>query len=95
MGANLSSLEWKNRDPVGNGIPPDVVDKFDRYNDFVLLALWGGSLYIIAMIFTTCQLIDRWRGPRDEGSVNFFSVLGAFIMATLWPAVLVILALNN
>ncbi|OAA56232.1 hypothetical protein SPI_07843 [Niveomyces insectorum RCEF 264] len=73
----------------------DVISKPDRFAELVLAICWAGAFYAIAMIFTTVQLIDRWRGPRDDNPTGFFSVLGAAILSIAWPAVLVLLAINS
>lgn len=73
----------------------DVISPQDAFNELFLAIAWAGSFYAIAMIFTTCQIIDRWRGPRDDNPTNFMSVLGALILSIAWPAVLVILAMSS
>lgn len=73
----------------------DVISAPDAANELVLAVAWAGSVYVIGMIFTAIQIIDRWRGPRDDTPTNFFSVAAAFILAIPWPAVLLILAFNN
>ncbi len=73
----------------------DVISRQDALAELVLAIVWAGSFYAIGMVFTVTQIIDRWRGPRDDNPTNFFSVLGALILSIAWPAVLVILAVNN
>lgn len=73
----------------------DVISKQDALSELILAICWGGTFYVIGMIFTAVQIIDRWRGPRDDNPTGFFSVLGALILAIPWPAVLVILAMSS
>lgn len=73
----------------------DVISPTDAFAELFLAVCWGGTFYVIGMIFTTVQIIDRWRGPRDDNATGFFSVLGALILAIAWPAVLVILAMTS
>lgn len=73
----------------------DVISKPDAFAEFFLAICWAGTFYAIAMIFTTVKIIDRWRGPRDDKPTGFFSVLGAFILSIMWPAVLVVLAISS
>lgn len=73
----------------------DVISAADAFTELVLAVCWAGSFYAMGMIFTSLQLIDRWRGPRDDYSVGLSSVLAALLLSIAWPIVLVVLALNN
>ncbi|EPE10831.1 hypothetical protein F503_05926 [Ophiostoma piceae UAMH 11346] len=73
----------------------DVISPQDALGELILAVAWAGTFYAIGMIFTTVQIIDRWRGPRDDNPTGFFSVLAALFLAIPWPAVLVILAMTN
>lgn len=70
-----------------------AVSPSDQLADTILGIAWGGTFYIIGMIWTTLSLIDRWRGPHGDGEINFMSVIFAFILAVPWPAVLLITAI--
>lgn len=82
MGQNLSSLEVVD-------ISLDVISPTDRNADFILATIWGSVFYIIAMIFTTCKLLNRWGGPNGDKRINICSVLGALILSIAWPFVLI------
>ena len=73
----------------------DVISPEDALTELILAVAWAGAVYAIGMIFTTVQIIDRWRGPRDDNPTGFFSVLAAMFLAIPWPAVLVILAMTD
>ncbi|EFX00744.1 hypothetical protein CMQ_7746 [Grosmannia clavigera kw1407] len=73
----------------------DVISPTDAVNELILAVAWAGSAYAIGMIFTSIQIIDRWRGPRDDTPTNFFTVVAAFILSIPWPAVLVIQFFND
>jgi len=87
MGSNLS-LVWPDR-------TNNVISAPDAFGELVLALAWTGSVYMIAMIFTTVKLIDRWRGPRDDNPTGLGSVMVAFLLSILWPAVLIVLAMSN
>ncbi|KAH8716532.1 hypothetical protein HC256_005295 [Beauveria bassiana] len=70
-------------------------DPQDRFADIIMAALWAGSLYAILMIWTTCALIDRWRGPSDKIRTGPGSVFAAFVLSTAWPVVMVYILLNS
>ncbi|KAK3190928.1 hypothetical protein K4F52_002876 [Lecanicillium sp. MT-2017a] len=59
MGANLSSTFEPDLSKV-------VLSPQDRFADILMFALWGGAIYVIVMIWTTCRLVDRWKGPNDR-----------------------------
>lgn len=82
MGQNLSNLQVADTSL-------DIISPTDRNADFILAVLWGGALYVIAMIFTTCKLLARWAGPHGDRSLNICSVFGAFILSIAWPLVLI------
>jgi len=86
MGANLSSTEVVDTSK-------DVTSPTDLFAAYVLVTVWGCVLYVCAMIFTTCALIDRWMGPNLDKPVNLFSVIAAFLLSSAWPAVLVLLSM--
>lgn len=70
----------------------DVISPTDKQADLFLGIFWGGTAYVIGMIWTILALIDRWRGPHGTGEINFFSVVAAFVFAAAWPVVLVAMA---
>ncbi|KEY67662.1 hypothetical protein S40285_04766 [Stachybotrys chlorohalonatus IBT 40285] len=78
MGQNLSSTFV----PDTSGV---VLSPQDATADFILLGVWLGVLYVCAMIFSTCFLIDRW---GDKSQTGGGSVLAAFMVSLAWPAVL-------
>ncbi|KAF4983093.1 hypothetical protein FZEAL_1422 [Fusarium zealandicum] len=59
MGNNLSSTTI----PDTSGV---VLSPEDRSTAIKLAIFWAASLYGFAMIFSTCALIDRWKGPYDR-----------------------------
>jgi hypothetical protein len=69
------------------------LSEIDRAGDILVLGLWGGVIYAIAMVWTTCALIDRWRGPYDKIRTGKGSVMAALVLSALWPVVLVYLYL--
>ncbi|CAK7230678.1 hypothetical protein SBRCBS47491_007667 [Sporothrix bragantina] len=73
----------------------DVISPTDAHAELILAIAWGGTFYAIGMIFTTAQIIDRWRGPRDDNPTGFFALLAALLLSAAWPAVLVILAISS
>ncbi|KAG6008556.1 hypothetical protein E4U43_000128 [Claviceps pusilla] len=81
MGNNLSSTSPKT--------PHVVLSASDRAADILLLAIWAFALYSCAVIYTTCVLVDRWKGPADKVRVGRGSVLVAVVLSTLWPVVMV------
>lgn len=87
MGQHFSVI-WPNESK-------DVIAPADRRAEIFLAVTWAATFYAIGMIFTTTKIIDRWRGPRDDNPTGFFSVLAALILSTVWPAVLVILAMSS
>ncbi|KAG5913359.1 hypothetical protein E4U42_001246 [Claviceps africana] len=68
---------------------PLVLDASDRAADILLLAICGSALYACAVIYTTCVLVDRWKGPADKVRVGPGSVLVALVVSSLWPVVMV------
>ncbi|KAH9217570.1 hypothetical protein DL95DRAFT_386411 [Leptodontidium sp. 2 PMI_412] len=89
MGANLSDLK-----------PVDTSKAVLSTGDFDTLAirlpiLWGGSIYVMFMIMSTCMLADRWRGPRGDRSLSAASVIAAVVMSTAWPIVLAYLIFSG
>lgn len=81
MGSNLSSVFV----PDTSGI---VLSGPDKSADIILVIIWATVLYICAMLFSTCTLIDRWRGPYDKNETTLGNVLAAFLCSTAWPAVM-------
>jgi len=88
MGSNLSAQIAAEDvgDPIGAG---------DRFAEVFLAVAWLGALYAIAMIFCTCTLVDRWRGPNGTRSISAASVLAALLLSAAWPAVFVYLLLTH
>lgn len=82
MGANLSVTT----EPDLSGV---VWSAPDRTANVILLGLWCGVLYAMAMIASTCTLVDRWRGPNDKYATSATSVFGAMLLSIVWPAVMV------
>lgn len=87
MGANLSSTF----EPDLSGV---VIAPYDRASSIMLAAIWGMTFYACAMIWTTCALIDRWRGPFDKIRTGKSSIAAAAILSTMWPVVLAYLMLS-
>jgi hypothetical protein len=81
MGNNLSSTFVPDTSKV-------VLSKPDAFADIILVVIWGLVLYVFAMIFTTCALVDRWKGPTDKIRVGGGSVLVAIALSTAWPVVM-------
>lgn len=81
MGNNLSTFKVPDMSKVALSVP-------DRNADFILAGFWAGVLYVCAMIFSTCALIDRWRGPHDKIRTGPSAVLAAFILSVAWPVVM-------
>ena len=88
MGANLSSTFEPDLSKV-------VLSPQDRFANILLLGLWGGAIYAMAMIWTTCQLIDRWKGPTDRIRVGASSAFGALVLSAMWPVVLLYLLMSG
>lgn len=88
MGANLSSTFIPDTSK-------DVLSAPDAFADMLLLGLWAGAIYGIGMIWTTCALIDRWRGPRDNVRVSGASALVATVLSAVWPVVLLYLLMSS
>lgn len=88
MGGNLSSTFVPDTSKV-------VLSPTDRTADFILVALWGGAIYAMAMIFSTCALVDRWRGPLDKHRTGPGSIMAALVMSTAWPVVLTYLMVSG
>ncbi|KND86988.1 hypothetical protein TOPH_08350 [Tolypocladium ophioglossoides CBS 100239] len=59
MGANLSSTLVPDTSKV-------VLSPTDRNADITLAVIWVLVLYGFAIIFSTCALVDRWKGPTDK-----------------------------
>ncbi|PNP82351.1 hypothetical protein FNYG_04540 [Fusarium nygamai] len=81
MGNNLSSTFVPDTSKV-------VLSPEDRHSDMFLGIFWASSLYACAMIFSTCALIDRWKGPYDRVRMSLGSVMGALLLSTAWPVVM-------
>ncbi|KAM4057187.1 hypothetical protein HRG_004028 [Hirsutella rhossiliensis] len=84
MGANLSSTFVPDTSKV-------VLNAPDTFADILLGIIWALVLYTCAMIFSTCLLVDRWKGPTDKNQVGTASVLGAVLLSTAWPVVMLYL----
>lgn len=87
MGNNLSSTFVPDTSKV-------VLSPGDRFADILVVALWGGAFYAMAMIWTTCALVDRWKGPADRIQTGAGSVLGAMMLSVAWPAVMLYLLMS-
>lgn len=87
MGANLSVTE----EPDLSGV---VLAPYDRNSVIMLAAIWGIAFYGCAMIWTTCALIDRWRGPFDKIRTGKSSIVAAGFLSTMWPLVVAYLMLS-
>ncbi|KAF5718627.1 hypothetical protein FMUND_5208 [Fusarium mundagurra] len=81
MGNNLSSTFVPDTSK-------DILSPQDRHSDMFLGIFWASSLYGCAMIFSTCALIDRWKGPYDRVRMSLGSVMGALLLSTAWPVVM-------
>jgi hypothetical protein len=90
MGANLSSNYKPTTFPKANDAL-DVIGAADAINEKILLIMWIGSVYGIAMIASTVMLVDHWRGPKGERSIGFASVVAGVVISTAWPLVFVYL----
>jgi hypothetical protein len=88
MGANLSST-------VKVDTSKDIIAPEDALNNRNTLFLWLGSLYAIAMIWSTVALVDRWRGPQGDRKTGLASVLAAIFLSIAWPVVMVFLIISN
>lgn len=88
MGNNLSSTFVPDTSKV-------VLSAPDAFADILLVVIWGLVLYACAMIFTTCTLIDRWKGPTDKIRVGGGSVLVAIILSSMWPVVMAYLVFTG
>lgn len=87
MGANLSSTFLPDTSK-------DVLSPQDAFADMLLMGFWLGSIYGIGWIFTTCALVDRWKGPMDRIRVGGGSVLGAVMISAVWPVVMLYLLMS-
>lgn len=67
----------------------------DRASGLRLIVFWVCSLYACAMIFSTCALVDRWKGPYDRIRMGVGSVLAAMLISTVWPVVMVYLMMSD
>jgi hypothetical protein len=94
MGANLSSNYKPTTFPKANDAL-DVIGAADAINEKILLIMWIGSVYGIAMIASTVMLVDHWRGPKGERSIGFASVVAGVILSTAWPLVFVYLMTSS
>jgi hypothetical protein len=86
MGGNLSST-------FEPDTSKDVLSPTDRHADIILGVIWLIVIYMIVMVWTTCALVDRWKGPQDRIRVGGGRVLMALVMSAAWPAVVVYLAM--
>jgi hypothetical protein len=92
MGQNLSSNYAK--DTFGDP-SRDVIGAGDAMNEKILLIMWIGSVYGIAMIASTVLLCERWGGPHGGRKVGLGSVLAAIMLSSAWPLVFLYLILNG
>ncbi|KAF4511506.1 hypothetical protein G6O67_003294 [Ophiocordyceps sinensis] len=81
MGANLSSTFVPDTSKV-------VLSPSDQFSDILVGIIWALVLYTCAMIWSTCFLVDRWKGPTDKNHVGTASVVGAVLLSTAWPVVM-------
>ena len=81
MGVNLST-------PYEPDISGVVISPEDATAMTILGIMWVLVLYVCAMIFSTCALIDRWKGPYDRVRTTGGSVIGALLLSTAWPVVM-------
>lgn len=88
MGNNLSSTFEPDLSKV-------VLSPTDRTADIILGVTWLIVIYLMVMIWTTCALVDRWKGPQDRIRVGGGRVLMALVMSAAWPAVVVYLAMAS
>lgn len=84
MGAGLSSTDYADTSKI-------VLSEQDRTADIIMAVVWVLVLYACAIIFSTCALIDRWKGPTDKIRVGGGSVVAAAVLSTAWPVVLLYL----
>lgn len=82
----FDNLYKPNEFPAANTLK-DVIGAPDALNEKILLLLVIGAVWGMALIGSTCMLVDRWRGPRGVRKVGTSSVLAAIIMSTAWPLV--------
>lgn len=87
MGGNLSSTFV----PDTSGA---VFSHQDRAAGLKLIIFWVGTLYGCAMIFSTCALVDRWKGPYDKIKTGAGSVMAALLLSTAWPVVMAYLLMS-
>ncbi|KAH7023859.1 hypothetical protein EDB80DRAFT_698795 [Ilyonectria destructans] len=81
MGSNLST-------PVQFDTSGAVFSPEDRASGLKLIIFWVSTLYACAMIFSTCALVDRWKGPYDRIRTGAGSVMAALLLSTAWPVVM-------
>ncbi|KAF4341032.1 hypothetical protein FBEOM_5083 [Fusarium beomiforme] len=81
MGNNLSNL-------VVPDTSKDVISPQDAESLMFLGIFWASTLYACAMIFSTCALIDRWKGPYDRVRMSLGNVMAALLLSTAWPVVM-------
>ncbi|PNP54061.1 hypothetical protein THARTR1_05268 [Trichoderma harzianum] len=86
MGNNLSSTFVPDTSK-------DVLTPSDRTADIILGVTWLLVIYAMVMVWTTCALVDRWKGPQDRIRVGGGRVMMALVMSAAWPAVVVYLAM--
>lgn len=67
----------------------------NRSAELVLLILWAGAFWVMAMIWFTAALADRWRGPHGTSKVGFAGVIGALLCSAAWPLVAVYLVTSK
>ncbi|KAL6884964.1 hypothetical protein HDV57DRAFT_515963 [Trichoderma longibrachiatum] len=59
MGNNLSSTFEPDLSKV-------ALSPSDRGADIILGVIWLLVIYALVMVWTTCALVDRWKGPQDR-----------------------------
>ena len=88
MGNNLSSTFVPDTSKV-------VLSPTDRNADIIMAVIWILTLYACAIIFSTCTLVDRWKGPADKVRVGPGSVAAAALLSTAWPVVMLYLIFSG
>jgi hypothetical protein len=91
MGNNLSTNYAKDTfgDPARDTISPE-----DAVNEKILLIIWIGAIYGIAMVTSAVLLCDRWGGPHGGRKLGLGSLLAAILISTAWPLVFLYLMMN-
>lgn len=89
MGQNLSNNYSKTKVNTSQ----DVISEPIIHNNIILAYIWLGSAYAMMMIWTTTILYDRWLGRNRLRRVGTSGVIAAIFFSSLWPIVLLSLAI--